>query len=697
MPTPALIAQITNPQLAAFIQTWYPASTSATSNPLVGLHFRNTAQNDTEDTTLTRIDGNFGKHNLSFRAVINDQTLANPQLSPKLFQYFPMLTRAYEASWTYMVSPTIVNSARFGYNHDPLARHTSATDPSLNAAVPGVGSLPIQAYGVSAPGITSLTTEDALASDAPTQSFVDDLTWVRGAHTIKTGISLRRTNSKRTQLGNVVYNYNSLANLMQDTALSFELDFGNPGRGIDFWTVDAYLQDNWKINRRLSLTYGLHYSYFQPFQGPIGLATSNPFGPTTPLGTSLWNRNSTDFSPRLGIVYSLTGDGKTVFRAGGGTYYAAAQPWNVYNSNWISSAFASFPTVLPGDLPPTLSTKFPGVSDAYLQQVRTDPSAGPQGLAGGRYAVDPNHHDEYSEQYNATLERQLSASTVVSASYVGNRVLHEYSTVLENPVNPSTGTRPFANIGPVNLVTYSGTLWFNGLEMALRKRTSHGISFDAFYTYAKSMSYAGADQNSSTDTVTQDFSNLRGSIGPTANEVKHRFTMDYTYEIPTGSLTKSSAVARAILGNWSFVGILGASSGQALNVVTGVDSVGVGYTAGQRPDGVQGVSPYLNSSNPVVFLNPAAYDSATPKAQKRFGNLGYDTVRGPGAFTWDASLHKSWKIYENHELTFRCEAFNLLNHVVLGNPNTSTSSSTFGLITSGSDGRAFQFALRYGF
>jgi hypothetical protein len=699
VPTASLYNQMTNPQLVQWMQTWYPTATSSTSNPLVGQSFRNVGQTNSEDTSVARVDGNFGKNRLTYRMSINDQLLALPLLGVTTFQYYPLNTRSHAGSWTYMISPTMTNIVRFGYNYTPLARHIGSTNTSLDTNVPGVGEVTStsQGYSVSASGLSSFSNREILWSHAPTYSVVDDVAWVRGAHTVKTGITIRKTDAARTQNGLVVYTYNSLTDLINDNAASYTVNFGNPGRGFTYWSIDPYLQDNWQVNRRLAINYGLHYSYFQAFHGSIGLATSDPFGNQTPLGTALWHQNYGDFSPRIGIVYSLTGDGKTIARAGFGTFYGSPQPWNVYNSNFISDRFPLNPTLVPSELPSTLSRKFPSINDAWIAQVNADPTIIPTGLGFGRYGIDPNHKDQYSEQYNFTLERQLTPSLVVNASYVGSRVLHEYSTVLENPVNPTTKVRPYATIGPVTLATFSGRLWFNGLETSLRKRTSHGISFDAFYTYSKSMQWGGADTNSSTDSVTQDFSNIQGSSGLGPGEVKHRFQADYVYVIPTGSLTKNSAVARGLLANWSLVGIVGASSGPALNVVTGTDQVGVGYSAGQRPDPVAGVSPYLNSSNPRLFLNPAAFDSATPKAQKRFGYLGFDTVRGPGAFTWDASVHKSWKIRENQELTFRLEMFNWLNHPVLGNPGTSTSSSTFGQINGSGSGRQLQLALRYSF
>lgn len=703
VPTEALYSQLTNPQMLKFMKKWYPQTNLVpTSDPLTALYTRNAEEAIAEDTGLAHIDANLGKQRLSFRVVADDQNSTIPNFLAGLESGYPYPTRNYEVSWTGMLTPTSVNEFHVGLNSNPLRRHTYAIDTSLDQNLPGVGLYTIDPEfpGISMrPGpYADLQIQDNLAADAPTKTIGDDFTWVHGAHTLKTGLNFRHTNADRVQYGEGVwYNFNTVQQLINDQVYNFELDFGNPGgTPIKFWTYGAYVQDSWAVNRRLTVNYGLHYNYFQPLKGPIGFATSNPFGPTTPLNTPLWHSQDTDFSPRVGIAYTLTSDGKTVFRAGGGTYYGAAQPFFNFDSNWLSADVPAFPDVLPSAFPPTLNYTFPNLNWNFLQAVRSNPSLAPP-VAGGIQAPDPNHHDEYSEQYNATVEHQFTPSLMASVSYVGNRTLHEYSSVLENPVNPATGMMPYANVGPIWLATYSGRLWFNGLELSLRKVTSHGLSFDAFYTYSKSMNYDSADTNESKDESTQNFSDIAASIGPTQGEVTQRFQGDYVYAIPTGGLTKNSALARGILGGWSLQGIIGASTGPALNVITGVDQVGIGYCCNERPDAVPGVSPYEHGTNRLQFLNPAAFNTATVVADKSYGNVGYDSVIGPGAFTWDASLHKTWKIHETQELTFRFEMFNFLNHVVLGSPDTTTTDSTFGLITSGSAPRELQFALRYSF
>lgn len=211
------------------------------------------------------------------------------------------------------------------------------------------------------------------------------------------------------------------------------------------------------------------------------------------------------------------------------------------------------------------------------------------------------------------------------------------------------------------------------------------------------MQYYAADStyNPLADVHTQNPDNIAGSIGPKPGELTHRATLVHSYQVPKPGFVGRSRAAEALLGGWTAQGILGASTGQPLNIVLGRDVVGNGRAGGQRPDAVIGQNWRASSGDRFTWLNVAAFDAITPQAQRRFGSLGYNSARGPGAFTWDLGIHKSFPINEAHRIMFRFEMFNWLNHMNPINPVTSMSSPTFGLITGGSDGRNIQLALKY--
>jgi len=170
----------------------------------------------------------------------------------------------------------------------------------------------------------------------------------------------------------------------------------------------------------------------------------------------------------------------------------------------------------------------------------------------------------------------------------------------------------------------------------------------------------------------------------------------YSYQIPAERILNSS-FAKAALGGWTLQGIMSWRSGIPVNITSGRDLAGNGRVTGQRPDAVAGVDPYVRDDNSLVWLTARAFDNVTPAAQKRFGNLGFNTLFGPGGFSYDAAIHKTFPIHERHRITFRFEMFNALNHKILGTPNTTLTSPTFGQILSASGGRNIQLALKYQF
>jgi hypothetical protein len=393
--------------------------------------------------------------------------------------------------------------------------------------------------------------------------------------------------------------------------------------------------------------------------------------------------------------------GKTVLRAGGTISYLPPQPFNYYDDAWLScksgdtvTAIPAFPTVNVTDLPPSLQPISYPFPNSFLEQVRKDSCSAPQGLAGGRSVADPGGKDEHVEMWNVSVQRQITQTFAVQVSYVGNRALNLYTTHPFNFVDPVTGKRPRPDIGPITYREDAATSWYHSLQISVNKRLSKNFSFDAYYTWDKAMAYHGAETQG--DNWFQDPNNFAASIGANQGAVGQRFTLVHTYQIPTASFARNSGLGRTILGGWNLQGIMTARSGAALNITLGYDAVGNGVGF-DRPDRVSGISQYVSGSDPLAWLNPLAYDGQTPTAQKRFGNLGFDTAYGPGSFVWDLGLHKVFNIHERHQVTFRFEMFNWMNHPTFGVPSTTLSDPKFGIITSSSLERNIQLALKYSF
>jgi outer membrane receptor protein involved in Fe transport len=215
----------------------------------------------------------------------------------------PIPVRNWTISDYIAISPTIQNEIRFGYNHYPVSRHTESVNPEDNdPAHDNFPTLIKERRALRAPGI-SFNTFDLTQLDTPTQTFLDNFSWIRGTHTFKAGGEVRRSNGNRLQYGQGAWeNYNSLNDLVIDKIFSLELDFGNPGKGFKFWTYAGYFQDDWKVNRRLQLNLGVRYEYYSVLSGPIGFKNRDPFGPFTNLGDPLWEPDAATLAARRSDV-----------------------------------------------------------------------------------------------------------------------------------------------------------------------------------------------------------------------------------------------------------------------------------------------------------------------------------------------------------------------------------------------------------
>jgi hypothetical protein len=414
----------------------------------------------------------------------------------------------------------------------------------------------------------------------------------------------------------------------------------------------------------------------------------------------MYNSDLTDFSPRLGLVFDVFGDQKLILRAGAALTYNPLQAGYLYDLNYTSDPrLPGSPSFLPQDVPPGTNLSFP-FDPSFITQYISNPSLLPKRIILNESLADPNRRDERSGTWNLSVQRAITSNLALQASYVGTRNWDQLGTRNLNLFSPGLGTRVHPNLGTVILREFAGRSSYHALQIALNQRLQHGVTFDFYYAYAKSLSYYGADSGASGgDTTVQDSNNIAGSYGPKVSDLRHTETIVASYALP--SLAGQSRLAEVFLSGWNMQAIQTERSGLPINVIAGVDEAGIRTAGGggvgyQRPDLVPGVNPYIENLNTLQWLSRAAFDINTPKAQLRYGNLGFDALRGPSRFGFDFALHKTFRVHEQ-TLTFRAEAFNMLNHAIFNLPVNKVSSPTFGLITSGSDGRNVQLALKYMF
>ena len=683
VPTPLLLSMVT-PALRQALQL-LPPPTFATSNPLVGLNYHNDSRTNNENTYVFRGDVELGTQRLSLRYNYNHQDFSVPNLIPTSPSIFP--TRFHNATIADMasISPTMVNEWRLGFNHMDLFRHDTAFQTTPNFAT------------VSDVGFTNAM--DFLKFDSVSYTVADNFTVIRGKHTWKTGFEIRSLRTHRVDSRQPLTTYLTVAHLIADTADTVGLDIDSGERNLRNTDYGFFVQDNWRPSNRLQVNAGLRYEYFSPFSGGWNLtAGSDYFNPTyiAKKGDPLYHPDRTDFSPRLGVVFDVLGDQKLVVRAGAALTYNPPQAAYLYDLNFTADPhLPGRPTFLPGDVPPGTNLKFP-FDPSFITQYVANPSLLPKTIILSESLVDPNRRDERSGTWNFSVQRALTSNLALQASYVGTRNWHQLGTRNLNLFSPALGTRVHPDLGIVFLREFAGRSSYNALQLALNQRLHHGLTVDFYYAYAKSLTYYGADSGSAGgDTTVQDANNIAGSYGPKNSDLRHTETLVISYALP--SFAGTSKLARGFLSGWNIQGLQTERSGLPVNVLAGVDEAGIKTPGFQRPDVLPGVNPYIENLNTLQWLNPAAFDNKTPAAQLRYGNLGFNALRGLSRFGLDFALHKTFNIREKQTLTFRAEAFNALNHPIFNLPNSRVSSPTFGQITSAGDGRNVQLALKYAF
>lgn len=489
--------------------------------------------------------------------------------------------------------------------------------------------------------------------------------------------------------------YRNLNELASDTVFQLIVRFSRK-KAYNSANYGFFVQDDWRLSRRLQLNLGVRYEYYTPLTGAYNIRTSDPFGPFGNRTDPMWAPDRNNFGPRAGLVFDVTGNQRLVIRAGVGVTYAPPQPYFYYDFSFEHPMLPYRTVLLPADIPAGVSLAFP-FPQTWVNSVIDNISLLPRGFNAGRSAVDYNRRDEYSGQWNLALQGAVTRDFTLQAAYVGSRGVKLFSGRNINEFDPTLRRRPRPEAGPVIFSENAARSAYHGLQISANRRFSRGLSFDGYYTWARVMGYYSSDAlGTPVNTHLQDPLNIAGSRGPKISDLRHRFTTVVSYHIPIEALIGPSRIANFFFGGWAIQGILNAQTGNTVNVVSGRDTAGVQRVDGQRPDAT-GVDPYVRDMQSFLWLSPAAFDVNAPAREQRYGNLGYNAIYGPGSYNLDAALHKTFRITEGHRITFRLEAFNALNHMNPSNPTASVANVNFGRILNGSGGRNVQLGLKYVF
>jgi hypothetical protein len=480
------------------------------------------------------------------------------------------------------------------------------------------------------------------------------------------------------------------------------------------WEFASFLQDDWRVSPRLTLSLGLrHELYLNPIEdrnrlaffdavtGSIVVASDEGALPASeylprvtqkltdaqgrfafPLlsdrEAGLAPRRLLDtywyyLGPRAGLIFLLDAADKTVLRGGYGLFYSRYP--RQYLSNTLSlnppfSAVFSYTEAFQNNVPAiTLDAPF-------QDSLGTGATLSPGGL-------DRLFRLPYNQQWQVTLERDVGWSTAVSLGYVGNRGVRLFRSVNVNApyydeASATIKRRFSASFGTsaVALRTSDGNSLYHALQAELRRRPKKGLSFQASWTWASGVDDVGATLTSNL----LDIENLGRDRAFSDYVRRHNVKLNGTCELPLGKgqrfASNAPRWAQALVGGWRVSGIWQFSTGRYFTA-TFTGSSGIGNN---RPDVVPGISPNLPRGergperwfNPAAFADVPAVDSAL--GAPRFGNAGRNTILGPGVNVLDASLAKKWPFHRGRALHFRLEVFNLLNHPNYGRPDTNISN-----------------------
>jgi len=517
-----------------------------------------------------------------------------------------------------------------------------------------------------------------------------------------------------------------------------------------------YLQDSWKATRNLTLNYGARYDRgVIPAYGTdasIGLQGSIETGdfdfntgnyivqvlpplcsvrghapclPSATLpahvlvasGSKILHGSKLNISPRFGFAYRV--NDKMSVRGGFGMTYdnwaAILQMTQNYQGSWPDTGtLAITGTNLPG-------TVYTSAQNPFAQNGGNLPSATPFGSSNVNYMVDPYWKNPYSEQYNLGIEQQLGGRTIFSLNYVGSASHHMDVGGYYNTGTLCATCTSFASRGtntgqlfpytvPNKWDRSTGNASYNALQASIVRQFSTGLGYTVAYTWSKTLDEGGDGFFGVEGGVPEDPYNPKGSRGPAGFSIPQILTANAIYELPFGTGKQFSTKNRYVdyvIGNWQVNGILSARSGQNLNITAGgdigntgnggtyerADLVGNPFQSGPIAGNPSCTPPSGQTKTQLQWFNPCAF--ATPKVGT-LGDAPRNFIQAPTYWGLDMSVHKLFPIKEGVAFKLDVEAFNVLNHPVLGSAgSTVTTPASFGQISTlafGNAQRILQFA-----
>ncbi|HWB83294.1 MAG TPA: carboxypeptidase regulatory-like domain-containing protein [Bryobacteraceae bacterium] len=691
---------------------------------------------------VARVDHSFSENDKLSGRYFNDIFNNNPFLDKSNYlnnsNFSTIEAQNALLSETHIFSPNKLNEVRLTFaretaNRGPAPGSLSLADLGVKLYQPPVNTL----EGINISGFFNVAQTDPAAFIRNQYNISDDFNWVHGKHSIGIGgtamrgqVLLRnqfRTSGSFTFTSDVTND--ALASFLMGYVRTFSQGFGEFKDNL-MSSYSLYIQDDYHISRRLTLNLGLRWDPFVPWtetknraeqfdlsnyyagvtsqvyvNAPPGLRfPGDPGMPRAGLYGSYDN-----FAPRVGFAYDVFGDGKTSIRGGAGMFYDSLQAGTMNNRVVDLTPFS--PQISLTQPQGSFSNPYLGIVDPYpspFPPPKDTPFPGPvlvvtYDTAHGSKAMTPAVYN-----WNLMVEHQLEHNWVLRAGYVGSRSTHLMESLELNPAIYTPGSklgtdqrRALQPLGSISEIAMDINSNFDSLQLTAQKRFG-AFTVLANYTWAKSLDtlpyglgIAGPGGGGSPISWFRS-GRHQYDYGPSEFDHSQRFVMSYIYDFP--KLANANKVLRAVAGGWQWTGILTYQTGGPLTIMAGKDQsqTGVGTDRANYLGGpVYGSGACGSSVRCVDYLVPGAFGLPDIGG---LGNTGKGEFRGPDLLNWDTGVFKEFPLHaERVRLQFRAEFFNVTNRVNFNNPNITQSAGGFGSITSATDPRIGQLALKLAF
>ena len=669
----------------------------------------------------------------------------------------PQDTRAwaFASNYQHTFSPNLLNEVRVGDTRRTVTRSAVQLSSTAGGAlnIPGIptsGQFPDTMPTFAPNGYQQLGSPMNTASDFGTSvtQIADSLTWLKGRHTVKMGLDWRweRLNviqppwptgsfvfsTVGSDLPGVANTGNPFASFLLGQVQTFSVDVQQSVIQERAHIQEYFIQDDWKVSNRLTINPGLRYT--------LNFPSTEINGQTAVLNlqTRLLDYPGTDpvrplkknnFGPRFGAVYRMTD--KTIVSSG-------------YGLVWIEMAGITTPFTTPSF--PFLQTvslrTLDNIAPAFV--LANGPTVTPialtptAGLGQGVFTVDAELGSGYAQQWNVSVQRELTANTVVEVSYLGSKITNvgipdsninqlteeqlklghalitprvenpyfgiipRSSTIGDPTVTPAQLMKPYPEYTAVSFYRNNvGTTNYQAVAFSIRQRWSRGLTYSAAYTRSKLTDIASSVFDASiltgplTNAAVADSFNLERDRDYSTGDIPHYFAASLVWDLPAGQgrAKQPRGIVGALVNDWSVATLMTVQSGVPV-AVTQANSLGYAGFTTQRPNLVGDPTLPADERTPGRWFNTSAFAIAN---QFTIGSASRNPVRGPSYRDVDLAVMRRIGLGGERAIELRGEIFNLLNTTNFGAPAAMAGAANFGTITTALDPRVVQLAAKFWF